>query len=113
MQTSFSYVIVILNIKIAASIDDVAVRLKKIEGHVGGGNSVSFGGSSFRRKSSYGRGGARSRIQSSANLSPLHSASGSAMTPEGGSARGSLEGRLLDTAEEDQMEEMPSSDVRL
>ena len=58
-------------VKIAASIEDVNTKLKKIENAVrGAGSSVSFGGSSFRKQSMRN---ARSRIQSSAGLSPMNS----------------------------------------
>ncbi len=98
-----------LSFQIAASMDDVASRLKRIEGCVGGERSVSFGGGSFRRKSSFGR-STRSRIQSSANLSPLPSV----LTPPEGSSRNSLESqRLLDApgVDDDYMQEEPSSEV--
>ena len=59
-------------VKIAASIEDVNTKLKKIENSVRGHatSSVSFGGSSFRKQSMRN---ARSRIQSSAGLSPMNS----------------------------------------
>ena len=55
-------------LQIASSLEDVAGRLKKIEGSVRGERSVSFGGSSLR-KQSLSR-SMRSRVQSSAGLSP-------------------------------------------